>query len=152
MRRFSYRLSFWHQLGFNFRWRNHRFPNPVYISLHHISFDFELPRYELFVGSRLIVVCGNYYKFVALTLFSEICNWLVDIYIDLEDIDEEEEESDLEIGCTYCWEGFDALDLCVHLEDQHPIKIRLGVNYYTLILVYIILQFHIAAEFWADVL
>ncbi|KAL7588178.1 hypothetical protein Lser_V15G41410 [Lactuca serriola] len=51
----------------------------------------------------------------------------VDSYIDLEDSEEEEEESDLEIGCPYCSEGFDALGLCVHLEDQHPIEIKSGV-------------------------
>ncbi|KAL4572147.1 hypothetical protein LXL04_018916 [Taraxacum kok-saghyz] len=51
----------------------------------------------------------------------------VDSFIDLEDSDEEEEESDLEIGCPYCSEGFDALGLCVHLEDQHPIEIKSGV-------------------------
>ncbi|KAL4585567.1 hypothetical protein LXL04_010190 [Taraxacum kok-saghyz] len=33
--------------------------------------------------------------------FFRLLNCQVDIYIDLEDIDEEEEESDLEIGCTY---------------------------------------------------
>ncbi|XP_071718849.1 protein DEHYDRATION-INDUCED 19 homolog 4-like isoform X2 [Rutidosis leptorrhynchoides] len=33
----------------------------------------------------------------------------------------------LEMGCPYCSEGFDALGLCVHLEDQHPLEIKLGV-------------------------
>ncbi|XP_024968003.1 protein DEHYDRATION-INDUCED 19 homolog 3-like [Cynara cardunculus var. scolymus] len=51
----------------------------------------------------------------------------VDSYIDLEDSEEEEEESNLEIGCPYCSEGFDALGLCVHLEDQHPLEIKTGV-------------------------
>ncbi|XP_071701011.1 protein DEHYDRATION-INDUCED 19 homolog 6-like [Rutidosis leptorrhynchoides] len=53
----------------------------------------------------------------------------VDSYIDLEDSDEEEEEEsvNLEMGCPYCSEGFDALGLCVHLEDQHPLEIKLGV-------------------------
>ncbi|KAI3693796.1 hypothetical protein L1987_76748 [Smallanthus sonchifolius] len=53
----------------------------------------------------------------------------VDSYIDLEDSEEEEEEeeSNLEIGCPYCLEGFDAIGLCVHLEDQHPLEIKLGV-------------------------
>ncbi|KAJ9547601.1 hypothetical protein OSB04_020144 [Centaurea solstitialis] len=54
----------------------------------------------------------------------------VDSYIDLEDSEEEEEEgeeSNLEIGCPYCSEGFDALGLCVHLEDQHPLEIKSGV-------------------------
>ncbi|KVI12526.1 Drought induced 19/ RING finger protein 114 [Cynara cardunculus var. scolymus] len=50
----------------------------------------------------------------------------VDSYIDLEDSEEEEEESNLEIGCPYCSEGFDALGLCVHLEDQHPLEIKTG--------------------------
>ncbi|KAI7731591.1 hypothetical protein M8C21_015193 [Ambrosia artemisiifolia] len=49
-------------------------------------------------------------------------------YIDLEDSEEEEEEeSNLELVCPYCSEGFDALGLCVHLEDQHPLEIKLGV-------------------------
>lgn len=57
-----------------------------------------------------------------------ICNRLVDSYVDLEDSEEEEEEeSNLEIGCPYCLEGFDAIGLCVHLEDQHPLEIKLGV-------------------------
>ncbi|KAD5316900.1 hypothetical protein R6Q59_032122 [Mikania micrantha] len=50
-----------------------------------------------------------------------------DSYIDLEDSEEEEEESNLEMGCPYCLEGFDAIGLCVHLEDQHPLEIKLGV-------------------------
>ncbi|KAI3741767.1 hypothetical protein L1987_59444 [Smallanthus sonchifolius] len=29
--------------------------------------------------------------------------------------------------CPYCSDGFDALGLCVHLEDQHPLEIKLGV-------------------------
>ncbi|KAJ0597752.1 putative drought induced 19 type, zinc-binding protein [Helianthus annuus] len=48
-------------------------------------------------------------------------------YIDLEDSEDEEEESNLEMVCPYCSEGFDALGLCVHLEDQHPLEIKLGV-------------------------
>ncbi|MFS7931022.1 putative drought induced 19 type, zinc-binding protein [Helianthus anomalus] len=49
-------------------------------------------------------------------------------YIDLEDSEDEEEESNLEMVCPYCSEGFDALGLCVHLEDQHPLEIKLGVS------------------------
>lgn len=55
---------------------------------------------------------------------------LVDNYIDLEDSDEEEEELNLEMGCPYCYEGSDALGLCVHLEDQHPLEIKLGVIHF----------------------
>ncbi|GJT09402.1 dehydration-induced 19 homolog 3-like protein [Tanacetum coccineum] len=53
----------------------------------------------------------------------------VDSYIDLEDSEDEEQEEDLnmEMGCPYCNEGFDALGLCVHLEDQHPLQVKLGV-------------------------
>ncbi|KAI3800914.1 hypothetical protein L1987_29014 [Smallanthus sonchifolius] len=50
----------------------------------------------------------------------------VDSYIDLEDSEEEEDESNLEMVCPYCSDGFDALGLCVHLEDQHPLEIKLG--------------------------
>lgn len=31
-------------------------------------------------------------------------------------------------------EGFDAIGLCVHLEDQHPLEIKLGVIGFTLVL------------------
>ncbi|XP_076950364.1 protein DEHYDRATION-INDUCED 19 homolog 4-like isoform X1 [Bidens hawaiensis] len=54
----------------------------------------------------------------------------VDSYIDLEDSEEDEEnedESNMEMVCPYCSDGFDALGLCVHLEDQHPLEIKLGV-------------------------
>lgn len=86
--------------------------------------------YQLIVLCR----CGLIMSLSFLRCFSVICDRLVDSYIDLEDSEEEEEESDLEIGCPYCSEGFDALGLCVHLEDQHPIEIKSGVNDSTILL------------------
>ncbi|KAL8236203.1 hypothetical protein R6Q59_017284 [Mikania micrantha] len=56
------------------------------------------------------------------------CRVLKHFPVDSEDEEEEEEESNLEMACPYnCSERSDALGLCVHLEDQHPLEIKLGV-------------------------
>lgn len=53
-----------------------------------------------------------------------------DDYDEDEDEDEMEDdldESSLELGCPFCLEDYDALGLCLHVQDQHLIETKSGV-------------------------
>lgn len=48
-----------------------------------------------------------------------------------DEIDEDDDDGDgelsLELGCPFCSEDYDALGLCLHIQDQHLIETKSGV-------------------------
>lgn len=57
-----------------------------------------------------------------------------DDYIDVDegdddDYDDDENDNELksELGCPFCFKGFDAVGLFCHIDDVHPIGTKSGV-------------------------
>ncbi|RWW04929.1 hypothetical protein GW17_00031821 [Ensete ventricosum] len=47
-----------------------------------------------------------------------------DMYLGLEDTDGGEDESRAEFPCPFCFEDFDLVGLCCHLDDEHPMEVK----------------------------
>lgn len=52
----------------------------------------------------------------------------LDLHIDIEE-DSEEEEDDLkpEYVCPFCFEDFDLVGFCCHMDNGHPIEVKSGI-------------------------
>lgn len=47
-----------------------------------------------------------------------------DMYLGLEDTDGGEDDSRAEFPCPFCFEDFDLVGLCCHLDDEHPMEVK----------------------------
>lgn len=47
-------------------------------------------------------------------------------YSDYEELDEEDDLNS-EYPCPFCPEEFDLVDLCCHIEDEHPVEAKFGI-------------------------
>lgn len=47
-----------------------------------------------------------------------------DMYLGLEDTDGGEDDSRAEFPCPFCFEDFDLVGLCCHLDDEHPVEVK----------------------------
>lgn len=46
------------------------------------------------------------------------------MYLGLEDTDGGEDDSRAEFPCPFCFEDFDLVGLCCHLDDEHPVEVK----------------------------
>lgn len=46
------------------------------------------------------------------------------MYLGLEDTDGGEDDSRAEFPCPFCFEDFDLVGLCCHLDDEHPMEVK----------------------------
>ncbi|MCD7465663.1 hypothetical protein HAX54_001706 [Datura stramonium] len=81
------------------------------------------------------------------------------VYVEVEEDEEEEEEEEEEEGddedvnddnvktdlaCPFCSEDFDMLGLCCHIDSEHRIEAKTGVNH-----AYVFFRFHVLEAFFA---
>ncbi|KAJ3669472.1 hypothetical protein LUZ60_011422 [Juncus effusus] len=50
-----------------------------------------------------------------------------DMLLGYEDMDLGEEELKAEIPCPFCGEELDTLELCFHIDDEHPVEAKNGI-------------------------
>ena len=62
-----------------------------------------------------------------------------ELFIDFDDVDEDDELKTA-YPCPFCPEDFDLLELCFHIDEEHPIEAKSGVYISYLNLVFSCLQ------------
>ena len=51
----------------------------------------------------------------------------LDFYFDYEEVDGDDDLNS-EYPCPFCPEEFDLVELCCHIDDEHPVEANFGVR------------------------
>uniref|UniRef100_A0A9I9CQ14 Di19 zinc-binding domain-containing protein n=1 Tax=Cucumis melo TaxID=3656 RepID=A0A9I9CQ14_CUCME len=76
----------------------------------------------------LFVVDNEMVEPVSLFEFSVICSSapLLDFYFDYEEVDRDDDLNS-KYPCPFCQEEFDLVELCCHIDDEHPLEANFGI-------------------------
>lgn len=61
-------------------------------------------------------------------LFKRFLFGFIDFDFDYEEVDEDVDDLNSEYSCPFCSEEFDLVELCCHIDDEHPLEANFGVR------------------------
>lgn len=60
-------------------------------------------------------------------MFKRVLSGFSDFYFDYEEVDGDDDLNS-EYPCPFCPEEYDLVELCCHIDDEHPVEAQYGVS------------------------